>query len=80
VNIISQPRELIPNPFSCKEKGLFNSVFWPSHHFGKVPLFLREGFRVSFLLAIEFPHSLLSRGLVKATSSNKKAADSFLRL
>jgi hypothetical protein len=35
-----QRQELIPNPFSYKEKGLFGSVL-------KVPLFLREGFRVS---------------------------------
>ena len=55
MEIIYQIFKSFPNPFSYKEKG----SLWESIPLGKVPLFLREGFRVSlqllnFLLPLKF--------------------------
>lgn len=58
LKIINRLQKLIRNFFSCKEKGQFGFEF-------KVPLLLREGFRVSSLLFNEYLQSFLSREIIR---------------
>jgi hypothetical protein len=66
LKLFLERRNSSPTPSLSKRRGLIQTDF-------KVPLFLREGFRVSFLLTIEFSHKRLQREGAKDNLISKEA-------